>query len=319
MPKVSVVIPAYNAMIYLPDTLASVLQQTFTDFEVFIINDGSTDNIKQWATQIVDPRVKLISQQNQGVSAARNTGIAHSTGEFVAFLDADDLWKPTKLEKQVHCLEDNSAVGLVYTWTAFIDQSGKFTGILLANHVEGNVWEQIVVLDMISTGSSPMVRRNCFDTVGLFDPNIRGGEDRDMWSRIAAHYPFKVVKEPLTLYRRHSSNTTKNSNKMLQELRLVIEKTFQSAPIELLYLRTRSYGWMNIFAAWSSLLDESNLNQAMHYRQQAILHYPQLRYTSIYIRLSLAIAITYSFGTQGYARLQRMTHRLRRLMLDVAT
>jgi glycosyltransferase involved in cell wall biosynthesis len=123
MPKVSVVIPAYNAMTYLPETVESVLKQTFTNFEVLIINDGSSDHIMQWVTQISDSRVRLISQENQGLPGARNTGIAQAQGEYVAFLDADDWWEPTKLEKQVRCFEERPGVGLVYTWTALIDAS----------------------------------------------------------------------------------------------------------------------------------------------------------------------------------------------------
>ena len=319
MPKVSIVIPAYNVMTYLPETLESVLRQTFTDFEVLIIDDGSSDNVVQWASGLVDPRVKLISQKNQGVSVARNTGIANAQGEYVAFLDADDLWQPTKLEKQACCFEDNPAVGLVYTWTAFIDQLGKPTGTLIAFDIEGNVWEQIVVKDMISNGSSPMVRRSCFETVGVFDPNFRYAPDRDMWTRIAARYPFGVVKEPLTLYRRYASSFSKNHKKMIQELREVIEKSFQSAPLESLYLRNRTYGWMNIFAAWGYLEDEMNYKEAMHYRRQAILHYPQIRYTHLYIRLSLAIAIIRWFQPQGYTQVRKMSRNLRRLMLGVAT
>jgi glycosyltransferase involved in cell wall biosynthesis len=315
MPKVSVIIPAYNSMTYLPKTLESVLRQTFTDFEVLIINDGSSDNIVEWASKLVDPRVQLISQPNQGVSTARNTGIAHAQGEYIAFLDADDLWEPTKLDKQVCCLDANSAVGLVYTWTAFIDEFGKPTGVSIVSHAEGNVWEQIVIRDMISTGSSPMVRRECFASVGVFDPNISIGEDRDMWSRIAARYPFAVVKELLTLYRRHSRNTTKNSKKIVQELRQVIEKSFQSAPLELLYLRNRSYGWMNYFAAWSALLGENNYKDAMYFRRQAVLHYPQIRYTFMYVRLSLAIAIIRWLGTQTYEGVRGLTRTMRRLML----
>ncbi|MEO0708313.1 MAG: glycosyltransferase family A protein, partial [Cyanobacteria bacterium J06649_5] len=95
MPEVSIVIPAYNAMEYLPHTVESVLQQTFRDFEVVIVNDGSTDNIKYWFDQAVrDPRFRLISQENQGIAGARNAGIANTQGEFIAFLDADDLWHP---------------------------------------------------------------------------------------------------------------------------------------------------------------------------------------------------------------------------------
>ncbi|MEC4813844.1 MAG: glycosyltransferase family 2 protein [Scytonema sp. PMC 1069.18] len=315
MPKVSVIIPAYNAMMYLPATLESVLQQTFTDFEVLIVNDGSSDNIVEWVGAIKDQRVKLLTQPNQGVSVARNTGISNSEGEYIAFLDADDLWESTKLDKQVRSLEAHPSVGLVYTWTAFIDECGKLTGVSIVSHAEGNVWEQIVVRDMVSTGSSPMIRRVCFDTVGVFDSNIKIGEDRDMWSRIAAHYPFAVIKEPLTLYRRHDNNTTKSSRKIVQELHKVIEKAFASAPLELLYLRNQSYGWMNYFAAWGALLGENNYTEAMHFRRQAVLHYPQIRYTLMYVRLSLAIALIRWFGLQGYERARGFSRTVRQMML----
>jgi glycosyltransferase involved in cell wall biosynthesis len=286
---------------------------------VLIIDDGSSDNIVEWVSGLSDPRVKLISQENQGVSVARNTGIARAQGEYVAFLDADDLWQPTKLEKQVRCFERNPAVGLVYTWTAFIDCLGKPMSTLIAFHAEGNVWEQIVVEDVISNGSSPMVRRSCFETVGLFDPDLRFAPDRDMWTRIAARYPFGVVKEPLTLYRRYPNSFSKNHKKMIQELRQVIEKTFQSAPLELLYLRNRSYGWMNFFAAWVYLEDEMNYKEAIYYRRQALLHHPQIRYTYIYMRLSLAIAIISWFGPQSYIRVRKLSRALRRPILSTAT
>ena len=317
MPKVSVVIPAYNAMSYLPETVGSVSRQTFSDFEVLIVDDGSSDQIVQWASQVTDPRVKLISQQNQGVSAARNTGIVQAQGQYIAFIDADDLWEPTKLEKQVRCLEDNPAVGLVYTWTALIDQWGKPTGRVFVSHIEGNVWEKIVVNDMISNGSSPMVRRSCFETVGVFDPNITSSEDRDMWTRIAACYPFAVIKEPLTLYRRHPNNTTKKRQKMIQDLRLVIEKTFQAAPLELLYLRNRSYGVMNLFQAWNSI-DEGNYKEAMHFRRQTLLHHPQLRYSENYTRLSFAITMMRWFGPHAYDGVRTLTRTLRQRILGVS-
>jgi glycosyltransferase involved in cell wall biosynthesis len=146
MPKVSVVIPAYNAMTYLPETVASVLQQTFSDFELIIVNDGSSDNVMAWASGLEDPRAKLISQENGGVSKARNTGIAQAQGQYIAFLDADDLWEPTKLKKQVHCLETNPSVGLVYTWTAVINQLGQPTRNVWTPNIEGNVWDYLIRL-----------------------------------------------------------------------------------------------------------------------------------------------------------------------------
>ncbi len=316
MPKVSVVIPAYNAMTYLPETVESVLKQTFTDFEVLIVNDGSSDHVVQWVSQVSDPRVRLISQANQGLPGARNTGIAHAQGEYVAFLDADDLWEATKLEKQVRCLENKPAVGLVYTWTALVDQWGKPMGRVLASHAEGDVWEHIVVDDIVCNGSTAMVRRSCFETVGLFDTNLRSIEDWDMWIRIASRYPFAGVKEPLVRYRQHLNSMSKKRKVMIQELRTVIEKSFQSAPLELLYLRNRRYGRMNLYQAWNSI-DEKNYSEAMHFRRQALLHHPQLRYSENYIRLSLALAMMRWFGPQGYDGVRAMTRAFRRRMLGI--
>lgn len=317
MPKVSVVIPAHNAMKYLPATMESVLQQTLTDIEVLIINDGSSDNIIEWAAQITDPRVKLITQENQGISGARNTGIANASGEYIAFIDADDLWLPNKLDKQVQALDNYPAAGLVYTWTAWTDEHGKPTGVIVSSDLEGKVWEQIVVNDKISNGSSAMVRRVCFAQVGVFDCELSGCADRDMWIRLAANYEFAVVKEPLTLYRRHPSSMSQNQQKMLLDIRRVFEKTFTSVPTELLYLRNRSYGWVNLYLAWTCM-DQKNYQEAIKYRRQALLHYPQLVFTDYFLRLSVAILIMQLLGSHGYDNLRSLVRNLRRFILGAA-
>ncbi|MFH7027665.1 MAG: glycosyltransferase family 2 protein [Heteroscytonema crispum UTEX LB 1556] len=318
MPKVSVIIPAYNAMNYLPKTLESVLQQTFIDFEVFIVDDGSCDRIVEWSSQIADSRVKLISQPNKGVSTARNTGIAYAQGEYIAFLDADDLWQPTKLEKQVNCLEKNPKVGVVYTWTLLIDEQDNPTGRIFASHAEGNVWQQLLEDDVISTGSSAIIRRTCFDNVGVFDPNLAFAEDLDLWLRIASHYPFAVVKEPLTLYRLHQQNATKNRQKMFQGLRTVFEKAFESVPLEKLYLRNRVYANMFLCIAWLAI-DQGDYQQAINFRKQALLHHPQAFFFERCMRLNLAIATIRWFGPRGYDGMRSLTRNLKRLMLGVAT
>ena len=142
MPTVSTIISAYNSMEFLPETLNSVFEQTYKDFEVIVVNDGSSDNIEQWAATISDPRFKLISQENRGVSEARNRGITESVGEFIAFLDSDDIWMPTKLEKQVNSFKENSEAALVYTWTAIIDEQSKLIGKVYSHEDEGNVWQR---------------------------------------------------------------------------------------------------------------------------------------------------------------------------------
>lgn len=315
MPKVSVVIPAYNAMAYLPETVRSVLSQTFTDFEVLIINDGSSDKIVEWASGLVDSRVKLISQENQGTCGARNTGIAHARGEYIALLDADDLWEQTKLEKQIRFLEDNPEVGLVYTWTVLVDTQGKPTGRMSTFQAEGDVWKQIVVCQFL-TCSSVVVRRCCFKTVGVFDRNLLFSEDWDMWIRIASHYSFAAIKQPLVRYRLHSNNKCKDWQGLLQDAHTIIERAFHFAPSELLYLRNRSYGYLNLDMGWRALASR-DYKAVSQFRQQALAHYSQLRYSWHYIRLSIAIAMVHWFGPQGYELVRSLTHALRRRISSV--
>lgn len=317
MPKVSIIIPAYNAMTYLPETLESVLQQTFTDFEVLIVNDGSSDHILKWACGIVEPRVKLISQENQGVSAARNTGITHTQGEYIAFLDADDLWESTKLEKQVRYLEENPAIGLVHTWIILIDEQGKSLGRVISSHAEGNAWKQVVEHNPIQT-STVLVRRCCLETVGVFDQNVRSAEDWELWVRIASRYLLAVVKEPLVFYRLHSHNTTKNWRLIEQGLSPVIEKVFQSIPPEAQYLKHRCYGHSNIYIAWQALQsDDKDCKWTRHFLSSAVKYYPQLRYSRQYIRLTLAIAIMKWFGPFGFSRVMAFIYTMRRHVFSI--
>jgi glycosyltransferase involved in cell wall biosynthesis len=313
MPKVSVIIPAYNAMAYLPETLDSVLRQSFQDIEVLIINDGSSDNILQWVANITDPRVKLISQENQRLAAARNTGIAHAKGEYIALLDADDLWEPTKLEKQVRCLDDNSTVGLVHTWTLLIDSESNNTGKVLTPQLEGDAWQQIVQKNTIVV-SSVMVRASCLEIVGEFERDLHYCEDYDMWIRFASRYAFAVLREPLTKYRLHAGTLSTHCEEVLKYFRILIERAFQSAPTELLYLRNRAYGNQNLYLAWRAIHNK-DFEKAVHYRQQALANYPQLRYSWDYVRLSLAIAIAQSFQANTYSKMRSLFYTLRRHVL----
>lgn len=311
MVKVSVIIPAYNSMKYLPESLASVFRQSFTNWEVIIVNDGSSDHIVEWFTGIKDTRVKLISQPNQGVSVARNTGIVNSQGEYIAFLDADDIWEATKLEEQVVCLDNNSEVGLVHTWWAVINPESKPTGRLMKFNTEGNVWKELVERNTLAC-SSVILRRSCLD-VGLFTPGLNFAEDWDLWLRIAATYPFKLIKKPLLLYRQHPNNCIKNWQVVEQDYRRVIEKTFQSAPIGVQYLKEHSYGHANLFLAWSVLLGSyKDYKKASEFRRQALIHYPGLRYSHEYIRLSLAIALMQFFGADGYGKVLKLAFAVRR-------
>ncbi len=304
MPIVSVVIPTYNAISYLPKTLESVLNQTFTDFEVIIIDDGSSDNTQEWISNLVDPRIKTIRQTNQGVAVARNTGIAVALGDYIAFLDSDDLWKPTKLEQQVQCLEANPDVGLVNTWIENIDEQGNSLAIVPAPEAEGKVWSQIIEENVILCGSVPMIRRLCFESIGKFDPNLLSAEDWDMWIRLAANYAFALIREPLVSYRQHLQSKSNNLEKHLLYRLKTIDKTFQSVAPELQHLKERAVGRAHLAIAWKLLL-QKDYKTANIYRQQALTHFPELRHSNNYKRLILLTLAKQWLGDRIYTFLKK--------------
>ena len=299
-------------MRYLPETMESVLAQTYTDFEVLVVNDGSTDEIIGWMLQQTDSRLRVISQKNQGQAAARNTGIADAEGEYIAFLDADDLWEANKLEKQVSYLDAHSEVGLVYTWLAMADQACRPTGRVASSNAEGDVWERIVEFNMVGCGSTPVVRRNCFDVVGHFIPELSPSEDWDMWIRIAAQFPFGVIQEPLVLYRQHLESSSSQCQLMLETSSAVIERAF-AAKTGFLHLKQRSYGSLNLYLGWKALRN-MDFGQADRFHQQAIAHYPSLRFSPTSIRLGLGITLMRWFGSDAYTTLLTSLYTLRRFL-----
>ncbi len=311
MPKVTVIIPTYNAIAYLPSTVDSVIQQTFTDFEVLIVDDGSTDETVEWVSKLVDPRVRLISQANQGVAVARNQGIASAQGEYVAFLDADDLWEPTKLEKQVKCLDENPQVGLVNTSIVNIDEQGKPLGAVNASDVEGNVLKYIVEENLILCGSAPMVRRSCLEAVQGFDQQLMSAEDWDLWIRLSARYDFAVVREPLVLYRQHLNSKSNNIERHLKHRLKVIDKTFETVAKNLQPFKNRALGRAYLSVAWKLLVQKDYKTSTM-YRQKALSYYPQLRFGENYIRLTAMTTAKQVLGNQGYSVLRSLVHSFKK-------
>jgi len=316
-PKVSVIIAAYNAMRFLPTTLDSVFRQTFSDYEVIIVNDGSSDDIEQWIAGVTHSGVKFVSQNNQGLSAARNTGLNYAEGQYIAFLDADDLWDPTKLEKQVRVLDENSDVGLVYNWVDSIDENGNIQWSIRKNSVEGNVWQKLIEHNLIECGSVPMIRYSCFEAVGVFDKKIDYAQGWDMWLRIAAYYPFKVIKEPLTYYRSHPHNKSKNWEPVELNHKIIIEKAFKSAPDNLKHLKNKSYGFAYLILAWKILQSFGKVHpKVLYFQRQAIQHSPQVIFSRQNIRLSAAIILVSLLKFHGYSKFRSIVRLLIRKIVS---
>lgn len=223
-PVVSVVLPVYNGTGTIVDTIASVLQQTLAEFELIIIDDGSTDETLDMIAQISDGRIRIFSFENKGLPASRNRGIMRSAGEFVAFIDADDLWMPEKLERQVTALIDNRSAGLAYSWTDFIDDVGEYLHHGSHVNINGLVYEQLLTLNFLDSGSSPLVRRSVFDDVGLFDESRSAAADWQMWLRIACKYPFVCVPAVQIMYRVHAGAMSSSIREQEKETLLVFRE-----------------------------------------------------------------------------------------------
>ena len=316
MTKVSVIVPAYNAMKYLPESLDSILAQTYRDFEVIIVNDGSTDNVIEWASQLTDPRVKLVSQENQGSAKARNTGLSHARGKYIAFLDADDLWNPTKLAKQVEVLDQNSEDGLVYTWLERINEQGISFGKPFKINLEGKIWAKLTEKNVIAP-SCAMIRRSCFEKVGIFDAELQAfSEDWDMWLRIAACYSVRVIPEALCSYRECPTSVSKNWQAMAEGQAIVIERTFASASSELMPLKQKSYGFAYLYVASRCLQSQQpNYGIAFNYLQQAVAYYPHLKFSREYFRLNLTARLIKWFGINTYQKWHEKFRLLRRYLV----
>jgi glycosyltransferase involved in cell wall biosynthesis len=213
-PLISVVIPAYNAESFIEHTLTSVLQQTYQNIEVLVVDDGSQDStadiVKSFAQS--DSRVILLSQSNSGLSSARNQGIKHAKGEFIAFIDADDIYYPLCIEKLTHAmLKADESIGLAYAWSAHIDDTGGLIRGFNCSLLEGEVYNELLSRNFIGNGSAVMVRRCCIDQVGGYSCEMKSGcEDWDFYLRIAEHYQFKVVPEFLIAYRKLATSMSRS-------------------------------------------------------------------------------------------------------------
>lgn len=235
---VSVIIPAYNAEAFIERTLNSVISQTYKNLEVLVIDDGSQDRTAEIVQAIAqkDCRVKLLQQANSGVAAARNLGIKHSQGEFIAPIDADDIWYPQNIDKQVqYMLEAGESVGLVYSWSVDIDEQDAPTGNFRASNIEGKVYKTLVCHNFLGNASASLIRRSCFEKLGgyncqLREQNAQGCEDWELYLRIAEHYQFGVVREFLIGYRKILGSMSRDYRKMAKSHSLMLQAVREKHP-----------------------------------------------------------------------------------------
>jgi glycosyltransferase involved in cell wall biosynthesis len=220
---VTVVVPAFNAATTIDETLLCVRSQTHRSLEILVVDDGSKDATADLVSRHaqVDPRVKLIRHQtNRGVAAARNTAIAAGRGEFIAPIDADDLWHPQKIERQVQAMiRHGPNVGLVYTWSALLDGESRVIALGERYVLRGDVLRDLCEWSIVGNGSNPLMRAHAVRQVGCYDSSLlerhaQGCEDWSLYLAIAERFAFDVVPEYLTGYRRSSTSMSNDLAQM---------------------------------------------------------------------------------------------------------
>lgn len=196
-PKVSVIVPTYNRANRLEGTLRSIVSQTYQDFELIVVDDGSTDNTSKVIESFPSAQY-LPMKKNSGVSKARNIGLACAKGEFICFLDSDDLWKEKKLEIQIHWMESNTDNQVCYTDEIWVRNGVRVNQMNKHRKYTGDIFRHCLALCIVSP-SSVMIRARLFSEIGNFDESLPACEDYDLWLRIAVKYAFHFIEEPLII------------------------------------------------------------------------------------------------------------------------
>ncbi|WP_210245178.1 glycosyltransferase family 2 protein [Martelella alba] len=242
-PIASIVVPAFNAAVTIRETIASLLDQTFTDFEIIVVDDGSTDMTAATVKRYADPRIRLISQPNRGLAGAHNTGIAAARGVYIGFCDADDLWLPEKLELHIRHLEENPDVGISFSGSSLIDCDGKAVGIKQSPKLKNITAADVFCRNPIGNGSAAVIRAEALEGFAYrpvgeverdwwFDENFRQSDDIEGWLRFILTQDWRIEGIPghLTLYRIHIGGLSANVEKQFKTWLAMRDKMARIAP-----------------------------------------------------------------------------------------
>ncbi len=303
LPTVSIIISAYDEIRYLPATIDSILQQTCSDFEILVFNNHS-NQIARWFRHKQDLRLKFIFQRNLGIAQTLNQGIVAARGKYISFINAGDVWHADKLQKQIFGLDHHPEVSLIHSWLMLIDRQGKSTGKIIKHEYSTWVRREIFQPNQIFL-QSVMLRRNCFDMVGLFDPKLQVTSSWDLLIRLSHHYQFMAIAEPLVFCRKLQETNAKNWLIAETDLYATIEQAYAHAPPELVRLKSRSYASASLYLAKAMLQNLPNPDLAIvnNYCQQALEHDPLIGLASEFLKIRSTIIILHYLKGDRYSRL----------------
>jgi glycosyltransferase involved in cell wall biosynthesis len=284
-PLISVVIPTFNRLDLLKETIESVRKQTFQDFEIVVVNDGSTDGTGEWLRAQGD--LHTLEQQNRGIATSRNNGAAVARGAWLAFLDHDDLWAPDKLKIQADFVRENSDVALVAA--RHVRLGKKFRKPRQPTWIKGDLLVKEFSESFIHT-SSVMIRRDVFDEIGGFPPCYRFADEFDVWLKIAAAHSIAYVDEPLVFIRFYEANTSHDRVGVRSDTYNILLKQYNPARISVpIFLRTLSDHDISFGRAH---LKAGDMTEALKWFRRSVQRTPfRWRSWRYYVRYSIAHAL----------------------------
>jgi glycosyltransferase involved in cell wall biosynthesis len=231
-PQVSVIMPVYNGEKYIVEAIESILNQSYKDYEIIIVNDGSTDDtFNKIRSYLQLSNIKYVRQENRGLPAALNTGIKAASGEYIAFLDCDDLWMPHKLDMQMVFMKEHPEVGLVHGNISYVDQHGDpFTpDSPYKTDISGNCFPELFMGNRIAV-LTVLIKKESITNVGFFNEDFKYADDYDMWLRVSRHYPLGHIDKCLAAYRKHPGGISSNINAHNADVLKVLEETLKQFP-----------------------------------------------------------------------------------------
>lgn len=273
-PLISVIIPCYNYANYVGKAVASVETQSYKNVEIVVVNNGSTDNSLE-VLRAMGNRIRLVDQENKGQSGARNSALQEVRGEFVAFLDADDTWHPSKLEKQMRLFQDPE-VGLVYTGLTRVDPAGNILSVQMPIH-RGRILEKFALSPgaaVVGGESTALIRTKALKEAGVFDTRLSIGSGWDMWRRIASQWKIEFVNEALAFYLQHGNNMSRSLDGYERDTLIKLENFFSDPrSSSVFHLKNRAYS-AHLFSLAGAYFQNGDLGKASTLLWRSIAAYP---------------------------------------------
>lgn len=325
-PKVSVIMPVYNVANFVGKAITSVLTQSFTDFELIIINDCATDNSLQICQTFTDARIIIVNHEvNKGLAAARNTGIRHAKGIYLAFLDSDDGWHQDKLQSHIKHLDNNHHVGISFSRSAFMDYEGHILNIYQMPQLTNIDAPHLLCRNPVGNGSAPVIRKNTFNDIAFksptespgewcyFDEQFRQSEDIECWLRIVATTQWQIegLSAPLTYYRLNHQGLSSNFEKQLASWEKMINKAKKYAPTLIKNVEYKARAYQLRYLARQAIRSNEG-RTAVRFINQALYLAPSIlkNETGRTLATLTAAYLLYLIPTRLYQYIEKLGHYL---------